>query len=104
MSANMPTIEFLKHQFQNGFDSGDILSSEDPRRSTQERACGGSYREVFQRAILPYLREDSIVLELGQGAGSWSRAILEHIPNGILHAVDFQDVSKRLDAEEYTRT
>ena len=97
----MPTIDFLKKQFPDGFDSGDILADECPRRRVQEVAIGGSYREVFETAIRPYLRTDSVVLELGPGAGSWSRAILQYIPEGKLHAIDFQDITKWLNPEQY---
>lgn len=97
----MPTLDFLKQQFPDGFDSGDILASACPRRHTQEAAIGGSYREVFEKAILPYLKTDSIVLELGPGAGSWSRAILAHIPAGTLHTIDFQDVTQWLLPRQY---
>ncbi len=97
----MPTIEFLKRQFPSGFDSGDILAPEDARRQTQEEAIGGSYQEVFRAAILPYVQRDSTVLELGPGAGSWSRSILSRIPEGTLHAVDFQNVAQWLDAKKF---
>jgi cyclopropane fatty-acyl-phospholipid synthase-like methyltransferase len=41
------------------------------------------------------------VLELGPGKGSWTRAILAHIPDGELHTVDFQDVTKWINASSY---
>ena len=97
----MPTIEFLKNQFPDGFDSGDILAPTDTRRCSQEIASGGSYQQVFYAAIDPWLRPDSEVLELGPGAGSWSRAILTRMPRGKLHAVDFQDVAKWLKPDLY---
>jgi hypothetical protein len=39
---------------------------------------------------------------LGPGKGSWSRAILQYIPEGKLHTVDFQDVTQWLKPEKYS--
>jgi hypothetical protein len=41
------------------------------------------------------------VLELGPGSGSWSRAILRHLPKGKLQTVDFQDVTPWPKPEQY---
>ncbi|HVN45310.1 MAG TPA: class I SAM-dependent methyltransferase [Steroidobacteraceae bacterium] len=60
----------------------------------EEVRIGGSYREVFHRAVLPYLARDSKVLELGPGSGSWTRAILSHVPRGEVHTIGFQDVRR----------
>lgn len=98
----MPTLDWIKETYTYGYDSGDVLSAiPDFRRWSEERKIGGSYRQVFCEAILPYLKPDSVVLELGPGRGSWSRAILKNIPNGKLHTVDFQDVAKWLKPENY---
>ena len=70
-------------------------------RYREEKAIGGSYRSVFKRALAPHLRLDSRVLELGPGKGSWSRAILSLVKNGELHTVDYVDVSKWLQPENY---
>ena len=98
----MPTLSWLQQEFSYGYDSGDILSliSRGVRRSEEERS-GGSYRRVFKKALQPHLRSDAKVLELGPGKGSWSRAILRHIPQGELHTVDFQDVTPWLKPNEY---
>ena len=97
----MPTIDFLKSQFPDGYDSGDILAKHDERRLSQEKAIGGSFQDIFNIAVKPYLKPDSVVMELGAGAGSWSRAILEYIPNGMLHALDFQDLKPWIKPELY---
>jgi len=98
----MPTIDWLKKEFSSGYDSGDILTFfPGKRRREEEKKIGGSYRKVFHKCLLPYLRPDSKVLELGPGRGSWTRAILKYIPQGELHAVDFQDVSKWLRPEQF---
>jgi SAM-dependent methyltransferase len=99
----MPTLEWLKKEFDYGYDSGDILRRIPDRiRRGEERKIGGSYRNVFNRAIRPHLRPDSTVLELGPGRGSWSRAILQSIPNGRLITVDFQDVTPWLKPEQFS--
>jgi hypothetical protein len=89
----MATLDWLKSAFAHGYDSGDIL---DPlpssRRLRQEVLIGGSYQEAFRKGVLPFIRPDSTVLELGPGRGSWSRAILQHLPQGRLEAIDFVDV------------
>lgn len=98
----MPTLNWLRNEFAYGYDSGNVLSFVPGRvRRSEERRSGGSYRRVFMEGLLPYLRPDSLVLELGPGKGSWSRAILKFIPDGTLHTVDFQDVSQWLDPAAY---
>jgi SAM-dependent methyltransferase len=89
----MPTLEVLRRLFPRGYNSGDVLSRiPGPRRLIEEVRIGASYREVFFRAVLPYIAPDSKVLELGPGSGSWTRALLKHVPHGEVHTVDFQDV------------
>jgi SAM-dependent methyltransferase len=98
----MPVLDWLKQEFNYGYDSGDILAFFPNRtRLKEERAIGGSYRQIFLKAVLPYLKSNSVVLELGPGKGSWSRAILKHIPQGELHTADFQDVKQWLSPEQY---
>lgn len=99
----MPTLNWLRQEFRYGYDSGNILSLLPGRvRFSEERRSGGSYRVVFKKALLPHLRSDSKVLELGPGKGSWSRAILRFIPQGELHTIDFQDVSQWLNPQAYS--
>lgn len=94
----MPSLEWLRKEFDYGYDSGNVLALIPGRtRLIEELKCGGSYRKVFNKALRPHLRPDSKVLELGPGKGSWSRAILKFIPSGELHTVDFQDVTRWLD-------
>lgn len=98
----MPTLDWLKQEFRYGYDSGNVLSLFPGRvRRSEERKCGGSYRRVFKEALHPHLHSNSKVLELGPGRGSWSRAILHHIPDGELHTVDFQDVTPWLRPSDY---
>lgn len=99
----MPSIEWLKTAFNYGFDSGNVESLfPNRRRRHQERKIGGSYREVFRRAVLPHLRPDSTVLELGPGNGSWTRAILKRIPQGRIYAADYVDLREHLQPEKYS--
>jgi hypothetical protein len=94
---DVPTQAWLKSEFVYGYKSGNILAwLPDRRRRGEEKRSGGSYRRVFRKAVLPHLRSDSVVLELGPGAGSWSEAILKCIPEGVLYTIDFQDVTKWL--------
>ncbi|MFX0201329.1 MAG: methyltransferase domain-containing protein [Candidatus Hodarchaeota archaeon] len=98
----MPTLDWLKKEFEYGYDSGDVLSiAPDTTRAKEEKLIGGSYREVFFEAVLHYLKPASKVLELGPGRGAWTRAILEYLPQGELHTVDFQDVTKWLCPEKH---
>lgn len=98
----MPTIDWLRKEFKYGYDSGNVLSLTPDLTTQQEEALsGGSYRQIFLEAALPYLKPDSKVLELGPGKGSWSRALLKYLPEGELHTVDFQDVHQWLEPEKY---
>lgn len=98
----MPTTDWLKKEFHYGYDSGNILSLF-PNKQTrdEQKRCGGSYRKVFNTAAKPYLHKDTTVLELGPGKGSWSRAILKHIPDGRLLTIDYQDTAKWLNTKDY---
>ncbi len=99
----MPTLDWLKKEFYYGYSSGNVLSwLPGITRWREERKIGGSYRNVFLKAILPYINPNSTVLELGAGRGSWTRAMLEYIPKGELHTVDFQDLTKWLKPEKYS--
>ena len=98
----MPSVHWLKNKFTYGYDSGDVLSlAPNFTRLKEEIVSGGSYRNIFFKAIVPYLQPDSTVLELGPGKGSWSRAILKYIPKGQLHTADFVDVGQWLKTEDY---
>lgn len=86
-------VDSLRVLFATGYTSGDILADvPDAERARQEAQIRGSYRDAFGRAVRPYLRPDSRVLELGPGRGSWTRAILACIPDGAIHVVDPVDV------------
>jgi len=98
----MPTLTWLRQAFSDGYDSGNVLSLIPGRvRWSEERKSGGSYRQVFRKILQPHLSANARVLELGPGSGSWSRAILEHIPEGELHTIDFQDVTRWLKPADY---
>jgi hypothetical protein len=98
----MPTLDWLKRAFAYGYDSGDILRPEpDAVRAGEERDSGGSYHDVLHRAIVPYLTPRSVVLELGPGRGSWTRALLSLVPFGAVHTVDFLDVEPWLQPRRY---
>ncbi|MDJ0579616.1 class I SAM-dependent methyltransferase [Crocosphaera sp.] len=98
----MPTIDWLKQEFDYGYDSGDVLSlTPNETRIEEEKLSGASYGEVFLKAVAVHLKPDAKVLELGPGKGSWSRAILRHIPEGELQVVDFQDVKQWLQPQNY---
>lgn len=98
----MPTLEWLKREFSYGYDSGDVLSLvPNLRRLKEERAIGGSYRQVFLQALTPHLKPTSKVLELGPGKGSWTRAILRYVPQGEVQTLDFQDVTSWIKPEQY---
>ena len=88
--------------FSAGYDSGDILSwIPDRRRRHEEGLIRGSYRRFFMRGVRPHLREDSIVMELGPGTGSWTRALLKYVPRGEVHALDYVDAAAWLRPERY---
>jgi hypothetical protein len=92
----------LKRLFSDGYDSGNVLSRLPNRtRRNEERLIGGSYRRLFVKAVLPHLRRDSTVVELGPGRGSWTRALLRSVPEGRVHVLDYHDVAEWLHPEAY---
>jgi len=98
----MPTLDWLKTEFSYGYDSGDVLSpTADEVRRREEESVGGSYRDLFLQGAVPHLKPDSVVLEFGPGRGSWTRALLQYVPQGCVHTVDFQDVRPYLQPEKY---
>jgi len=86
--GHMPAWTWPKIEFGYGHDSGNIppfvpgrvIFSEDRRREE-------SYRRVFKKALLLYLRLNSRVLELGPWKGSWPQAILKFVPQEFPHSV-----------------
>jgi hypothetical protein len=98
----MTTTEQLKLMFPDGYDSGNILKRlPDRQRRREERLIGGSYRRLFLKAVKPYLTEHATVMELGPGRGSWTRALLESVPRGQVHTLDFLDVTEWLNPSTY---
>jgi hypothetical protein len=98
----MTTTQHLRNLFSAGYDSGDVLKRlPDRRRRHEERLIGGSYRRFFMRAVRPELRDSSMVVELGPGSGSWTRALLRFLPRGQVQAVDFVDTSDWLSEDDY---
>ena len=74
----MPSQTWLRNAYRKGYRSGKILAIlPGPRRLSEEFWIGGSYRHVFLQAIRPHITSSSTVMELGPGAGDWTRAILE---------------------------
>jgi hypothetical protein len=98
----MPTTEWLKKEFHYGYQSGDILAAiPDEQRQKEEAIIGGSYKTFFEEGVRPLLTKSSRVLELGPGAGSWTRALLSVVSEGEVHTGDFQDVRQWLHPELY---
>lgn len=67
----------------------------------EERIIGGSYKNVFVKGVLSYLKPNSKVMEFEPGASSWSHAIWKYIPDGKLTTLDFQDVRPWFKPEKY---
>ncbi|MBF0233896.1 MAG: class I SAM-dependent methyltransferase [Desulfamplus sp.] len=95
----MPSDEWLKKEFHYGYSSGDIIAKDvvDKLRNNEESKIGGSYHQVASY-LSSFINANSKVLELGPGRGSWSKVILNKLSvKGVLHTIDFQDVSQWLD-------
>lgn len=97
----MPTVDWLKKEFDYGYSSGNVLAIQpDAHRLKEERVIGGSYRRFFLEGVLPFLKPGMHVVELGPGNGSWTRALLS-VPDIRVTTCDFQDVTKWLKPECY---
>lgn len=98
----MLTLESPHHEFAFARDGINVASFIPNRiRRGEERRIGGSYRQVFNEAIRPFVRCDSNVLELGPGHGTWTRPMLELIPNGTLQTIDSADATEWLRPSRY---
>ena len=56
---------------------------------------------MLAKGILPYVPQNAVVLEIGPGRGSWTRALLRSIPTCVMQVVDFHDVAQWLQPEKY---
>jgi SAM-dependent methyltransferase len=98
----MATLNWLKGVFTDGYSSGNITSLlPSPQRWREERIIGGCYKDVVKKGILPFLRKDSVVLEIGPGRGSWTRVLLKYAPEGTVHVVDLHDAAQWLEPKKY---
>ncbi len=99
----MQIFEWAVREYSSGYSSGDICRLfPDKRRRHEEKLIGGSYRKTLKKAVLPYINSRSVVLELGPGSGSWTRAILKHIPEGRIYTCDINDQTNHLKPEKYS--
>ena len=44
---------------------------------------------ILEQTVFPYLRDDSVVCNLGAGTGRWARHVVPRLPKGELHLVDY---------------
>ena len=102
MGEHVDTKEFMFKAFSSGYSSGDVLSEEiDGNRAQDEAKLGGSLNDVVQKAMRPFITPNSRILELGPGAGSWTRAFLDLVPHGEVHTIDLLDVTKFINPAKY---
>jgi hypothetical protein len=98
----MTTLDWIKQELSYGYDSGNAISRIPSRlRRSEEKRMGGSFRNVFNEAIRPLVRSDSQVLEYGANKGTWTRPMMDLIPNGTLQTIDFEDVTEWLRPSRY---
>lgn len=70
---------YLKEAQKEGMDVNDWI----------EQKMGWSKTlPVLDQVVFPYLRDDSVVCELGIGTGRWSRHLAKKLAKGELHLVD----------------
>jgi len=60
----------------------------DPLREEIEAWCGGDLRRVFVEGVLPHVPRKALVVEIGPAEGSWTRALLQGIPDCTVAVVD----------------
>src|SRR5262245_707980 len=71
--------EYLAEAQQLGMDLNDYL---------EEKKGWDDCYHLIEPSTFPYLRPDSVVLELGPGSGRWSRHLAGKLTAGELHLVD----------------
>ena len=92
----------LVSSYADGWDSGEVTSEERGAWGAHlDAIIGGSYYDVFQKAVRPFIGPTSRILELGPGRGSWTRAILSLVPDGEVHTIDCQDVTRFMDPSNW---
>lgn len=97
----MPKLEWLRSEWSAGYSSGSLANPHDPLRQEEELKVGGRFADVISQAIVPYVRDGANIIELGHGRGSWTRVLLDLVPNGTVHTLDFQDVTQWIDPADY---
>ncbi len=84
----MPDIAWNKKVW----DTAYTWSQDGDEWSQQAEFCGVPYEtwkdQLVRTFMVPYLRPESTVLEIGPGHGRWSILIPHRIPRGMLHLVD----------------
>src|SRR5262249_60170632 len=90
----MPTFNWLKNAFADGYSSGDIASPlPNWRRWHEERRIGGSYRQGVAKGIFPYLPPEAGVLGNGPRCGSWAAALPKRLTNMVRHRRGFSQAA-----------
>jgi SAM-dependent methyltransferase len=88
----------MQELFGAGYDSGDIERGlDDPLILQEYLDTGANYKMIFDELIKPRLQTSRVILEIGPGKGSWTRAVLNHFHSGTLIVVD------RLPVEDMLR-
>jgi hypothetical protein len=79
----------MQQLFGKGYDSGDIEKGlDDPLLLQEFRDTGANYKVIFEELIKPRLLAGKTLLEIGPGKGSWTKAVLDHFPQGTLYVID----------------
>lgn len=88
----------MRELFGSGYDSGDIEKGLDDPLIRQEYVdTGANYKVIFDELLKPRLQTGKVILEIGPGKGSWTKAVLNHFHSGTLIVVD------RLPVEDVLR-
>lgn len=61
----------------------------DPNEYMDEHLGWSPIEPILDRTVVPFLRENSTVCELGPATGRWSRYFLPRLGTGTLHLVDY---------------
>lgn len=87
--SKKPFEGFNKILWKDGFHyTGEVMDQDSNKGDSGQ---GVTYYQIYNKGIKPYVNKDTVVLEIGPGRGSWTKALLKAKE---VWAMDAQDLKR----------